>query len=147
MLDVGITSYLFMGGGGIGGMKDLIETEQIKQAYMPSLLPCIFSLLQGQIGTCDRKVWTINQGFQLKLFKVGTDDLAVKDITVQAGREVCTDILFWEFFCRIEQVENFSCGSFHLGRKENGKTKRRQTNKCRVKVEIMIIMITIMSNF
>ena len=99
---------------------------------------CIFCL-QGHIGTCDTQVWTINQGFQLKLFKVGSDDLDVKDITIQAGREVCIDILFWEFFCKIEQVENFSCGRFHLGKKENGKIKRRQTNKCRVKVMPIIM--------
>ena len=57
-------------------------------------------------------MWTINQGFLLKLFKVGSDDLAVKDITIQAGREVCTDILFWEFFCRIGDISSILIGAY-----------------------------------
>ena len=77
-------------------------------------------------------MWSINQGFQLKLFKVGEDDLEVRDVTISAGVEVCSDLLFWEVGCSIQQVEEFRCGRYDLGLLESGLTKRRQTNKCRI---------------
>ena len=79
-------------------------------------------------------MWSISQGFQLKLFKVGEDDLEVRDVTISAGLEVCSDLLFWEVGCSIHQVEEFSCGRYDLGLLESGLTKRRQTNKCRIRV-------------
>ena len=49
-----------------------------------------FVIPKSKLGSCGEKDWSINQGFQLKLFKVGDDDLKVTDIVISAGEERCT---------------------------------------------------------
>lgn len=107
-------------------------------------------------------MFSISQGFKLKLSKEGDDGLAVKDIVIDAGREECGSFLLFDVGCHIAQSErsgtktsyftdleegclsnlyhSFSCGSFHLGDSASkGRTYSRQTNKCKVKVGVVFV--------
>ena len=50
-------------------------------------------------------MFSISQGFKLKLSKEGDDGLAVKDIVIDAGREECGSFLLFDVGCHIAQSE------------------------------------------
>ena len=89
------------------------------------------------LGPCENMVFSINQGFNVRISKVGEDNLSVKDVRIRAGKEECTNWWFWRNECKILDQEYFSCGSFMLGFVANGQEKVRrlqQTNNCRTLV-------------
>ena len=50
-------------------------------------------------------MFSISQGFKLKLSKEGDDGLAVKDIVIDAGQEECGSFLLFDVGCHIAQSE------------------------------------------
>ena len=85
------------------------------------------------LGSCENMLFSINQGFNVRVSKVGEDNLLVQDIRIRAGREECTNWWFWTNECKILDQEYFSCGGYNLGNIAGHEKVRRlqQTNTCR----------------
>ena len=89
------------------------------------------------LGECEDRVFSVSQGFSVKLSKEGEDSLGVRELVIEAGREECASFMFWDLACDIVDRERFSCGKFMLGDSEDqGRTRSRQTKRCKNKVNI-----------